>query len=161
MRGRKADPEFVSDFIRECVVSGQDTTEAIIAQAQSKIKEIDDELKAIEQKKATRSKLLDVIASFEKSISNKSDATQLLNFFKIQYPQTCKYICNKLKVNPMKLSDLKLHLEINYVEPETNIDSIFCIKQLLEAKIIARMDDKIMRGSRFDEYMKFVLCEDK
>jgi hypothetical protein len=37
----------------------------------------------------------------------------------------------------------------------------FSIKQLLECKILSRAGNQVSRGDRFDEYMTFVLREDK
>jgi hypothetical protein len=155
MRGKKTDPVFVSNFIRDCVAMGLDTTPAIVAHAQTQIKEIDDEIQAIEKKKAIRSQLLDVVDAFEKSSKSKAAEAKLLSFFKLRYPERCGEICQMLKHEVKSLptliwTDLE-HDDIQYK---------FCIKQLIEAKIIVRIGNQILRGDKFDEYMKFVLHED-
>lgn len=138
MRGKKADNEFVSNFIKECVVIGHDTTQAIVNIAKSNIKEIDDEILALEKKKIIRSKLLDVIDIFEKPYKNKSQEIQLLAFFKLKNPKVCKTICDLVSENPIDINNINS-------SPET----IFSIKQLLEYKILDRVGNHILRGIRY------------
>lgn len=151
MKGKKNDPVFVAQFIRESVQNGIDTPEKIVNLAKHKIASIDEEIKSIEAKKIIRSKLLDVVNAFEKTTKNKSDDAKILTFFDLQYPEKCKEICESL------ISDVG---EIP-IESLSDVATIrFCKKQLLEQKILSRTVDKLVRGERFDEYIKFVLHED-
>lgn len=150
MRGKKTDPVFISQFIQESVQDGVTTTEEIIKRAKSRIEQIDAEIKSIEGMKIIRSKLLDVISSFEKATKDKTEEAKLLSFFNLQYPEKCKEICDMLKN-----SDESLSLKVE------NATTVFCFKQLLEHKILSRKDYKLVRGERFDEYMNFVLREGK
>jgi len=148
MRGKKADPEFVSSFISRCVGCGVLTPEEIVKEAKAELQKIDDQIRAVETLKTLRPKLLDVIATFDKSETKTEDA-KLLSFFNIQYPKTCKLICQ--------------HLGINYVSEELiHADSSelkFCHKQLMEYKVITKSSGELVKGEKFDEYMKFVLEE--
>lgn len=149
MRGKKADPEFVASFIQESVALGCETTEAIVQRAKVMIKDIDDKIKESEKLKITRSKVLDVILAFEKPNKDKREEAKLLSFFKLEYPKVCKHLCEQAKTAPLLTNS------------STTLDSqaIFAIKQLLEAKILARIGNHLVRGDRFDDYMKFVIRE--
>lgn len=149
MRGKKTDPGFISFFIQESVNAGAETPEEIVQRAKKAIAQIDEEIRAIERAKATRSKLLDVIASFEKPVKDKTEDAKILGFFKLRDPQRCKEVCDLLKEH----SSLPI---ASLVDASYN----FCIKQLLEAKIIMRFEDQLAPGERFGEYMTFVLRED-
>lgn len=153
MKGKKSDTQFISDFITRSVVSGFDSPDKIIEYAKILINNIDKEIKEIDQKKLTRSKLLDVIASFEKPVKpTKVIEAKILSFFQIQKPKICKYICNILKDNVVSTEDI-----MSKSFPKEDI--IFCIKQLLEQKIIAKIDNQLLRGAAFEDYCKFVLRE--
>jgi hypothetical protein len=152
MRGRKTDSVFISDFIAGCVQSGYDTAEAIVQQAKNSISSIDEEIQRVEKLKLNRAKLLDVVATFEKaSKPSRSEEARILSFFKIQHPQICKYICDCLKSGVVAVENLGKkypHQELMY-----------CIKQLIEYKVIAKSGSHLLRGEVFDDYMRFVLQE--
>jgi hypothetical protein len=152
MRGRKTDSVFISDFIAGCVQSGHDTAEAIVQQAKNSISSIDEEIQRVEKLKLNRAKLLDVVATFEKaSKPSRSEEARILSFFKIQQPQICKYICDCLKSGVVAVENLGKkypHQELMY-----------CIKQLIEYKVIAKSGSHLLRGEVFDDYMRFVLQE--
>jgi hypothetical protein len=148
MRGKKSNPEFISQFIQIAVRAGHETPEAIVKFAKEQIEKIDDEIRAAESKKITRSSLLDVVASFEAPNKDKTEEAKLLPFFEISHQDRCKVICDMLK----KVNSLPVHSEVG---TEHN----FCIKQLIGANIINRTGDILVQGERFDEYMKFVLRE--
>ena len=157
MRGKKTDPAFIAQFIAESVQKGMETTDQIVKHAKDLINQIDEEIKAIESKKIMRSKLLDVIETFEKRAKDTAKEAELLPFFDLQYPDVCKEICDVLK-------GLGKEVPINDLDAPYLADSgtiRFCYKQLLERKILSRDKDKLKRGERFDEYMTFVLREDQ
>lgn len=155
MRGKKTDPIFISDFMRESIQEGFQTPDQIVQRAKNIIASIDDEIKAIEAKKITRSKLLDVIATFEKPAKDKTDDAKMLPFFKLSYPLSCKYICELVKKAPVTIGE-KLQL-MGSGDPDPHMK--FSVKQLLECGILTRIGNEITRGEMFDEYMKFVLRE--
>lgn len=151
MRGKKSDADFVSQFIAECIRDGHDTPDEIVNRARRNIISIDEEIKRVEQLRITRGKLLDVIASFEKiSKPSKMEEAKLLSFFKIQQPQVCKYICDRLKTSVVTIEDIA---KSKY----SPTDVMFCIKQLLEHRIISKSGVHLLRGEKFEDYLKFVL----
>lgn len=151
MRGKKTDPKFVSSFIQECVQSGFETPEQITKYAKHLINQIDEDIKAIERKKIKRSKLLDVIASFDFSKRDKSGDAKLLPFFELKYPEECKRICELLQFEVDKLPALSMaSFGTNAMERN------FSVKQLTEARVIDRVSDQLVRGERFDEYCTFM-----
>ena len=111
------------------------------------IQSIDDQIKKIEELKIKRSKLLDVVSTFDTLKKDKTEEAKLLSFFKMEYPALCKSICQQVKNGSI------------VIEPH-NYDYNYAIKQLLEYKILFKINNKLIRGDKFDDYMKFVLCED-
>lgn len=152
MRGKKKDSEFLSNFITECIGNHKNSPEEIVAEAKVRISNIDSKIKEVENLKAVRSKLLDVIGTFEQpSKAASTREIKALSFFKIQYPAICKQICDTLKT-------CNVHITWLY-EKFTPQDVIFCIKQLIEMKIISKTGDCLFRGEMFEDYLKFVLQE--
>ena len=150
MRGKKSDPVFVSGFITQCVQRGLITPEQIAEAARQDIDSIDQQIKQVEVLKVTRSKLLDVIATFDKPAS-KEDEAKLLQFFELQYPTLCRAICGHVSIKPIPVSIM--------LNDNVDDDLKFCYKQLLGHKIIARVGDQLVQGDRYIEYMTFVLRE--
>lgn len=153
MKGKKTDPIFVASFIAESVLSGAETPEQIVARAKRMVIEIDEQIKAVEESKKKRTKLLDVIASFEKGKKDRAEDAKLLPFFELKYPEKCKDLCDTMK-------------EVNFLPVlswasfgDKAAEHNFCIKQLLEFEIIMKVGDQWSQGKRFDEYMNFVLQE--
>jgi hypothetical protein len=151
MRGKKSDPEFVSKFILSCVEQGMETPEEIVAHAKTTIEQLDVEIKKVDEKRVFRSKLLDVVISFEKPSKDKIEDAKLLEFFKLCDPERCLKICEIIKENEaFPITNMSFF-------GDDTADYNFCIKQLLEANIIVREKDCLHCGERFSEYMKFVL----
>lgn len=152
MKGKKVDTDFLSEFIAKAVQRGLQTPEEIGTYAQSIISEIDDEIKEVEKRKIVRAKLLDVVLTFNAPKQNKSEEAKILSFFKIQNVDICQAICLKIKVSVTTIDELS---KMNYLVP----DILFCVKQLLEHKILSKSGSHLLRGDMFDEYLKFVLKE--
>lgn len=157
MRGKKSDQAFVSEFISEAIQNGIETPEEIVKDAKKKIEKIDEEIRAIESKKILRSKLVDVVLTFEKKAKETSANASLLPFFKLDYPLYCKMLCEIVKKGPMAISERFQPLGSG--DPDPNMKH--SVKQLLECKVFSRVGNQIMRGDRFNEYMTFVLREAK
>lgn len=155
MRGKKSDQVFVAEFIAEAVRNGIETPAEMVQDAKKKIAQIDEEIKAIEAKKILRSKLLDVVLTFEKQIKETSEDARLLPFFKLDYPRTCKFICDIAKEHSIEIGEKFQALGSGESDPQMR----YSIKQLLECKVLHREGNRVMRGERFDEYMTFVLRE--
>lgn len=150
MRGKKKDSEFLSTFITECVQSDKDSPDAIVAEAKARVAYIDKQIQEVEKLKIVRSKLLDVICAFEQPTKPfQTEEIKALSFFKIQHPAICKGICDKLKLNNILVEHILNDLP-------SKQDVIFCIKQLLELRIIFKTGNCILRGELFDEYCQFV-----
>jgi len=155
MKGKKTDPEFVASFIQESVLAGAQTPDEIVARAKKMIIDIDEEIKAIELNKKKRTKLLDVIASFEIVKKDRVEEAKLLPFFKLNYHSTCKSICVLIRMQG-KLPNCGHGI----LDAEELQNFYFSVKQLCEAKIIENSEGYLTGGERFVEYMKFVLQED-
>ena len=146
MRGRKIDTEFLSSFISECIKNNKASSEEILKEAKDKINLIDNKIKEAENLKSIRSKLLDVIITFEKPV--KKDEIKTLSFLKIQNTDICKFICDNIS----KPSTIKSFYNKGYLVT----DIIFCIKQLLEHKIISKSGDYLLKGENFQEYLETI-----
>jgi hypothetical protein len=149
MKGKKSDPEFISQFIQESVREGLATSEQIVQRAKQMMNSIDEEIKSIGPKKIMRSKLLDVVDSFEKETKDKAEEAKLLAFYKLEYPDICKTICKIVRIQPLPL------------DQQMDPNSRFAIKQLLECQVLNRdtTKEELVQGARFGEYLKFILRE--
>jgi hypothetical protein len=156
MRGRKVDSDFLTEFITECVSNNKPSTDDIIKEAKYQITVIDNKIKEVEKLRLTRGKLLDVVLTFEESVSNnlkKNDESKALSFFNIQNPHICKFICDNMINSAITLESL-------YNKGHSIEDVIFCIKQLLEHKVISKAGNYLLRGDMFQNYCKYVLQQD-
>ena len=89
--------------------------------------------------------------SFEKPVKSKTVEANILSFFNLSYPDICKFICKNLQSTPITIEYIATH----YLQA----DVIFCVKQLIEYKIISKSSHYLLRGSQFDNYLKFILKE--
>lgn len=154
MRGKKIDTEFLSNFIIKCVSRNKPSQEQIVELAKSEIAEIDSQIKEVEKLRIIRSKLLDVVSTFEKTTVSHKEEAKILSFFRIQNPKICKFICDILKDKTVKVDALQSK-EFQFT------DIVFCIKQLIEHKVVSKVGDHLLKGDMFDEYAKFVLRENQ
>lgn len=152
MRGKKIDTEFLSLFINDCLMNGVLNQEEIAKKAKTQIADIDFKIKEVEKLKVVRSKLLDVVSSFEKKNIDRKEEIQVLNFLKIQNQTVCKFICSSIKKNSVLINSL-------YVDSFQKTDIVFCIKQLIEHHIINRVGDYLFCGEFYEDYAKLILCE--
>lgn len=153
MRGKKADTVFISQFVSECIKEGFTTSDEIVKRAKHQLDQIDLEILAIENKKKTRSQLLDVILAFEKQTKDKTKEADKLSFYDLADQNNCRHICGFVKHHPFHIDEQRL-----------NHDERFALKQLIERKIIARdwfSTMNIIQGERYNEYMQFILYENK
>jgi len=151
MKGKKIDTQFVSAFISDCIGMRILSQDQILEQAKAEIQCIDEEIRRMEAQKKHRAKLLDVVATLEKPVkTDKTNEIKILSFFKIQNPHICKHICEKVKTRLVKIDDLKTKLFV--LE-----DIVFCVKQLIEHRVLCKIDDIVAPGDMFDDYIKFVL----
>lgn len=148
MKGKKADLEFVSSFIEDCIANNKTTPETIIQSAREEINCIELKIKEVEDLKLRRAKLLDVIFHFRKlliSNSNEEEA-KLLIFSSLYNIELCKSIC--LQIATSSSVD---------VSSFTDDNSKFTIKQLLETGIIKKSSaTQLSKGSLFDAYIDYL-----
>jgi hypothetical protein len=152
MKGRKFNSEFLSSFITDCIQRNKATTEEILQEAKKKISEIDEKIIEVEKLKRVRADYLDVVSTFEKPIHDKEEQKQALQLFNIANPVVCKFICNIIKEKPEKISGF---MGNRYDAKEI----MFCLKQLLEHRVISRQGDFVLRGYNFAKYMSYVFKE--
>lgn len=152
MRGKKIDTDFITNFILECASNNTFSSEEIISSAKNKINEIDVKIKEVESLKVLRSKLLDVIISFEKTEKKISEDKERLQFYQIENQQICKFICDQIN-DGMKFSNIKYG-------PYKEFDVLFYIKKLCEFNILLRSNNLLLPGKDFNNYMKYVMKED-
>jgi hypothetical protein len=153
MKGKRVDTEFITQFIEECIRQKYLTPEEIVVQAQSEINQIDHKILEVEQLKNRRSKLLDIISTFQKPVKiSKDQDLKIISFFQIGNPHICKFICGQLKGQARTKNQL-LNTEFSIY------DFNFCIKQLIEHKVITKIGDTFLRGTMFEEYLRIVLRE--
>jgi hypothetical protein len=157
MRGKKSDRAFVAEFIETSIQNGITTPSEMVQKAKEIIEQIEREIKAIEERKSLRSKLLDVILTFEKQTKSTSEDAKFLSFFKLEYPAMCKFICDIVRKHPIEVGEKLMPLGSGENDPTMK----FSIKQLLECKVLNRAGSEVGQGERFDEYMTFVLHEVK
>jgi hypothetical protein len=148
MRGRKIDNDFLSEFISKCVANNKNSSDDILNEALRKISYIDNKIKEIEKLKVKRGKLLDVIYAFEKATDSQKES-KIASLFDVSDYNICKFICNNLKNEPINMNDSKFQKQ----------DILFAIKQLLKLKVISKIDDVIVKGEMFNNYIKFVMME--
>jgi hypothetical protein len=168
MKGKKTDTSFVAAFIDKCIADGIITTDEMIARARAQIDLIEAEIQKISEKKSLRSKLLDVIETFEeKKKEDRQEEAKLLPLFSFDYPNVCQKICQRLidpnidydtdgeyTYYPKEKSFDKLSGQV-YTDVKTDYSTVvFCIKQLLQEKVLAKHDDLFIWGERFEEYMQ-------
>lgn len=152
MKGKKTDSEFVSNFISDCINNNIVTANEILNLAKLQMSEIDKKIIEVENLKKLRSKLLDVVLKFENNKNDNSANSKLLPLFSIKNKNISYYVCNTVKEKPIIINCL---YDKGFVNTEIN----FCIKQLLELKIIDKVGDYILPGLMFDNYINSVMCE--
>lgn len=150
MRGKKTDSEFLAEFIAGSVQLGLNTPTEFAERAKKMIKDIESEIQRAEKLKIQRAKLLDVVSAFDTPVKvSKSEEIRALSFFKIQQPAVCKHICDILRKSPAIVD--------GFGKKYSTEDVMFGIKQLLENRVIHKINNLFLRGEMFDEYIKFVL----
>lgn len=152
MRGKKIDTNFVAEFVTTCVKEGKVSSETISADAYKKIAEIDLQIKAVDELKKLRSKLYDVIISFdEKSVKDKSEDKIILDFYSVEDKKLASEIINSIEKNNQFVFTFPIPKEIS--DPD---GMIFCIKQMSRLKIISPQEKGIfLRGVNYQAYVDF------
>ena len=146
MSGHKLDIEFVSEFISESIENGSTSDESILERAKLELKQIDNKIIEVERLKVRRSKILDVISTFDKQ--NKQKDNKAISLYNISNVNVSRLICLKVNSSLEKLLELKVNKE----------DLIFTIKQLIDNKILIKENNRFIKGEMYDTYIKQILA---
>ena len=150
MKGKKVDAVFLSQFIEDCLTNNIVSNEEILKSAQDQILEIDNKIKEVENLKKKRSKLLDVILTFNSNKKDRKEDIRILQFYKIKNHDISFLICNQIKNGEISINDLNSG---NYCASDFN----FCIKQLIEHKVLNLSKDILLKGSMYNLYTSQVI----
>lgn len=150
MRGRKIDSKFVGEFITECVESGKTNADEFIHEAKLRIENIDQKILEVEKLKLIRSKLIDVILTFDNSVKDKSDEKEMLHFFELKVPNICIKIAYLVSSSKLKIKDI--------VMDHSKEDIYFAVKQLLEYDILNLENEYLVPSVRFKEFLHYNSC---
>jgi len=153
MRGKKIDSEFLCNFIIECTTKNITSTDAILNQARQQISEIDLKIKEVEELKHLRSKLLDIVVSFDKTIKNKTNEAKIIKCFDIKNQNICRFICKSIKDEGLDILELK---KSKYDWQEI----LFNLKLLFINDVLYKSENLIYKNNSFEDYMRIVLKED-
>ena len=148
MKGKKIDNAFVSNFISESCAIGKLTTDEIVARAQNQIMEIDQKIVEVENLKKVRSKLLDVVITFDRNrrSGHQLDET-LLKFHRVKDKKIAQRVCD----NIFRYSNV-----IEIKQAFSSAEEIFCVKQLLEFNILQRTEETIKAGENYPAFKTFL-----
>lgn len=150
MKGKKVDVDFLSSFILDCTSKNKNSAEEILKEANYQISIIDKKIKEIDSLKKNRCKLVDVVSTFNERLDKSLEAKNL-HFFDLKKKNTCNEICRILKEEGV-IYKHGLTESLGYIG-STSIS--FCVKQLLEFKIIVYVGSDILKGPEFEDYMNF------
>lgn len=149
MRGKKVDINFVSEYISNCAQNNIVGANAISDKVLEEISHIDTQIKAVEDLKKRRSKLLDVITTLNKETKNKS-GSDVIEFYRLSSISISANIISMMKGRALSLDTFEDY-------PEKEQDKIFlAVKEMLKIGILVRAEDDIKAGDRFDEFWNFI-----
>ena len=133
MKGKKADTEFISIFMENCLVKGINSSSEMVSSAKARMEEIDTELRKIDDLKKERSGLVDVVFSLEK---NPRAATPVID------AQIARKLCRGALDGTAKVS---------YLAPVELLD----FKRLVLSSVLSREGDNIVPGTGFKRFLQF------
>lgn len=160
MRGKKIDTNFVADFVASCVKEGHVLSEAICTSANEKIAEIDKQIKEVEELRKLRSKLCDVIISFDTTdkVKDKSIDRDILTFHSINDKNLSLAIIVAMEKNNKEISYEFASLA-EFSQPDA---VIFTIKQMSKTKIVRILggghhgNNFLVPGDNYWDYKAFL-----
>ena len=147
MRGKKIDVDFVSTFITDCVIKDISLSEDICKEAKLQIADIDAEIRRVEDLKIRRSKLNDVVITFDKLKISNSKEKEHLSFFEVKDKNLANLIC---KFIPSECTLLLSHIRYN------RGSCLLVIEELLRLNILSRNNNILNKGLLFDDYKNFL-----
>lgn len=153
MRGKKIDTEYVAKFVGECVKKNRTTSEEICEEAKKLIELIDKKIIEAEELKKTRSKLSDVLISFDETKKDLSKDKVILDFHKINSKIISGAILEFMNQNVCSIKffidNLKKRM---YNEEDVN----FTIKQMIELDIVVKNEKVLGKGARYSDFYSFM-----
>ncbi len=148
MKGKKADKDFVAEFIMNCAQKGLVNLDNILDAAQKEVAEIDSEIRNIELLKKKRSKLLDVLDSFKKNAKVPNAEKLILSFYQVKNLTLAKVICEGL--------DPEKALQSLYTYSDwSQYDIHLTVKELCEIKVLTNEAKKIVPSINFRAFQSF------
>lgn len=151
MKGKKVDVDFLSSFILDCASKNRNSSEEILKEAKDQISKIDTKIKEVDNLKKIRCKLVDVVSTFNERLDKSLNSNNLL-FYNLKKKNVCNEICRILKEEGI-IYKHGISESLGYFG---NVNTAFCVKQLLEFKIIIYVGSDILKGPEFENYMKFL-----
>lgn len=137
MRGKSIDVDFISEFVEECVQNGKASPKDIASEAKIKINNIDDQIRQIETLKSRRSKLVDVVNSFDAPEDEERESGTFATNVCLEDEMTSQIYSMVLEGKVVAIGDVLKKFG------EQNKNKIFLsIKQLAEAGLLARDENK-------------------
>lgn len=150
MRGKKVDNEFLTEFISACAINNKCSPQEIVLEAEKEISDLEYKIKELEKLKLRRSKLLDVITTFNyDKKQTKPYEVDNLRYFKITNQHICKFICDLITDNGLQIDSIKSNVF-------SDADILYCIKQLLEHKVLYRVGNYVVRGNDYQSYYRLI-----
>lgn len=146
MRGKSLDIDFISTFVEECVQNDKSSPKDIASEAKIKIGNIDNEIRRIESLKVERSRLMDVVTSFDLPEEEDEAETVFATPECLDDPfvqQVCMFVGRR---GPVMVRDF-----LDEFGDALKEQIFLSLKRLSEAGIIARHVDKsFVTGQKWD-----------
>lgn len=153
MRGKKIDTDYVAKFVGECVKKNRTSSEEICEEAKKLIELIDQKIIEAEGLKKTRSKLCDVLISFDETKKDLSKDKVILDFHKISSKVISGTILEFLNQDVCSVKFLIDNLKKRkYSEEDIN----FTIKQMIELDIVVKDDKALAKAERYSDFYSFM-----
>lgn len=153
MKGKKADKDFVAEFIMNCAQKGLFDLDNILAAATKEVEEIDSTIRNIELLKKKRSKLLDVLDSFKKNNKAPNAEKLILSFYQVKNLQLAKVICEALEAG----QELSRLYDRRWDDACWNQHEVqLTVKELCEIKVLMNKDKVIASAPNFKAFQNFV-----
>ncbi len=149
MKGKKINSDFVNEFITNCLLQDQTSSQQIVNIAKNEIDKIDEKLKQINQLKTLRSNLIDIIALFSKPSKELSSLQKILPLFQIKNHHICQLILSQIN-NELDINKINCG---NYDKNDIN----FAIKELILHNVLEKQNYLLSPGKNFKNFFIFVL----
>jgi hypothetical protein len=147
MKGKKADKDFIAEFIMDCAKEGHTELDNIVAVAEKEIEIIDNVIRNIISLKQRRSKLLDVLDSFKKNNKAPNAEKLILSFYQVKNLQLARVICEALEAGH-ELS----RLDACWKQHEIQLT----VKELCEIKVLMNKEKALVPAPNFKAFQNFV-----